>query len=591
MSVNNSVILSGSIHEGGFIKGFNRKGFTDHKLVNEEHANGLDAGATSITYKIKGSKICIIDNGLGMNEEDAKNMTAVHRENHAVAPKRGVSGLGSKPAGKMLSEDTYNTYYTRKENGPYLAIEYNWAKMLSEEKYTGNVIIRSLTETEKEEFDLEHPEGHGTTIEFPNTTRLRRTIEDNFRPINKLSISQDPLDRIGIVYGADPVRVSMQKETDSEVILPTYDYFGADDYEYYGGKQIDRIEQWNHKNPKVNDVRYILYPSDGSTPLEVHKAGAGYSKEPEPMKENLLEYVFAGPFTNVCGLRKDALIYDESNPKPFATVDVIGEYNKKYLGDDSTTSRLFRGSNKLRRNLQIIGVFKTPEYTLSSARGNPLSNLSMLQLQNELCFNPVSKQDHPQDIACGIQENKNQFNGDAMPKNLTRLVKYCREKKAKAIWLSFPAEVRGEVHEMNSAASTETTTPASESTTPPSVTPPPEFESPGQSILDVFAQVEQPVVQPVLAQVLDQVAAQVADQAAAQVVEHIEEVIEHVETVKDSSPRVAVDVQGYRRGTVTGSELKIRWEQYLQRYHIADGTEYTGKHVELFNLIGDLLRE
>jgi hypothetical protein len=46
-----------------------------------------------------------------------------------------------------------------------------------------------------------------------------------------------------------------------------------------------------------------------------------------------------------------------------------------------------------------------------------------------------------------VQENKNQLNGKAIPIQLTRLVKFVKEQKAKAIWDAFPPFVRGEQQE------------------------------------------------------------------------------------------------------------------------------------------------
>jgi hypothetical protein len=48
-------------------------------------------------------------------------------------------------------------------------------------------------------------------------------------------------------------------------------------------------------------------------------------------------------------------------------------------------------------------------------------------------FNPVSKQDNYQDIICGIQENKNQFNGADVAKQFTRLVAFVKKMKVREI--------------------------------------------------------------------------------------------------------------------------------------------------------------
>ena len=175
------------------------------------------------------------------------------------------------------------------------------------------------------------------------------------------------------------------------------------------------------------------------------------------------------------------------------------------------------------------------------------------------------------------------MNGKAIPLSFTRLAKYYREQKAQAIWASFPAIVRGETQgnsataaiaastesatiavSTESATSTETTTPASEAELSPPTTPPP--ESPMQTILDVFAQGAQLAVQEEVA-VLEEAVQQPTEQA-------------------NPPPRIPVDVQGYRRNGLSGSELMQRFEQYCQKYSITNSTEFiTGKHVELYNLL------
>jgi hypothetical protein len=125
--------------------------------------------------------------------------------------------------------------------------------------------------------------------------------------------------------------------------------------------------------------------------------------------------------------------------------DTMGSYNMEHLGNkEPAISRAFRSDTKVRRNNQIIGTFETPDVTASSARANAELRFKMATVQCELRFNPVSNQDNPQDQAIGVQENKNQLNGKAIPLQLTRLIKFAKEQKAKAIWNSFPRFIRGE---------------------------------------------------------------------------------------------------------------------------------------------------
>jgi hypothetical protein len=57
-------------------------------------------------------------------------------------------------------------------------------------------------------------------------------------------------------------------------------------------------------------------------------------------------------------------------------------------------------------------------------------------------YNPLSShRDNYMDLLMGIQENKNQHNGDALPIQLLRLMRAIRDKKGRAIWRYFEAKV------------------------------------------------------------------------------------------------------------------------------------------------------
>jgi hypothetical protein len=89
------------------------------------------------------------------------------------------------------------------------------------------------------------------------------------------------------------------------------------------------------------------------------------------------------------------------------------------------------------RNNMVIGTFNFPEVNISNARANGEAMLGIKLVQCEVSFNPISMQNNPQDRVMGIQENKNQFDGESLPKNFTRMVKAVKKEKADEIWKYF----------------------------------------------------------------------------------------------------------------------------------------------------------
>jgi hypothetical protein len=93
---------------------------------------------------------------------------------------------------------------------------------------------------------------------------------------------------------------------------------------------------------------------------------------------------------------------------------------------------------KLVRNNQEIGLIP-PEVNIGSARGDGGQYLKIKLVQCEVSFNPVSTHNNLQDSVMNVQENKNQLDGDSLPKNFTRLVAAIKEEKANRIWAQLSA--------------------------------------------------------------------------------------------------------------------------------------------------------
>ncbi len=434
-------VRAGSINEKGYLAGMTRRGYSESKCILELGANSLDSldkvvksenFNSKILYNITRDKISQVDNGNGMLPEAAENMFAMHRENHSNEASRGVSGIGAKPSLSILSGKTHVDIYTRAPNGPHLRISIPWDKIHSTGTYTGMVEICPMTSDEQAAFHKEREENgmlnsgvaHGTSIRFNYRDGLRHLLEGNFLPISNPAALTAPLDRMGIVFGHDDAKMVLNTYDSSPITLQPYNYFALPDSAYYTGKSIAIIEHIR----KDDYDRFLLQTEDGY--LEIKKDGRGLAKNPEPMTVNRFGYSTVGQFEIVCGLRLDSSVFNPDVPVKYDSGKKNpGHFNETHLGDNEA----FLGCYKLVRNNQTIGLIPPPDLSLSSARASGDSYLSHMLVQVEVRFNPVSKQDNHQDIVVGIQENKNQFDGSNVPKQLSRLVAYVKAEKVKKI--------------------------------------------------------------------------------------------------------------------------------------------------------------
>jgi hypothetical protein len=439
----------GDINERGYLRGMRRRGYTPQKCILELIANCIDALekqfapriAKKIIAKIERKIIKLMDNGIGMDEDGAAAMFSMHRENHSGDQSKGVSGIGAKPATLILSEDTLVKILTRKLGGAFLAIIVPWNKIIEEGVYTGKVIVREMSEEEKVDFIkdrkengmLASEEAVGTTIEFLHSDGLQDLFYQNFLPVDNSSV-KDPLDRILTVFGRSSDVEFEYHEMETHKVLPKYDYFGEHNPDYYRGIRHDQIEHW--WSPREKKDRYLWMRPDGR--YEITQSGRGFDKAPVQMKTNTHGYTKAGEFRVKTGCRVDSSIFNHDAPTPLRGNN-YHPYDIFHLGEDA--SEEFVGSTALVRNNQLIGTIPPADIKVSSARASPEGWFDMMLVKQDLEYNPVSDQDNRQDIAMGIQENKNQFDGKAIPLTLTRILRAIKVVKAKEIRDYFAARL------------------------------------------------------------------------------------------------------------------------------------------------------
>ena len=466
--------LIGSINEKGYLNGFTKRGYTFPKCILELVANVIDAFdkisenpadfVRTLLFDVTPGVIKFVDNASGMSKEGAGNMFSMHNENHASDSSRGVSGIGAKPSLSILSKKTAVTLYTRTLNGEYLRITVPWDKIHSSGKYTGMIRVDEMNEQQKKDFWNDREENNmllssqaqGTTIEFAYNDELHGVITDNFDNISSSNLT-NPLDRIGCVFGRDSVKILYKHYEKREEVreIKLYDYFSENQALYYKGYSeytIDYLHSYRYDTD-----RFILH-KDGRL-YEIAKHGKGYKNEVLELEENTKGYQMIGKFTVRVGLRSDKVIFDIDNPVRVTDDKLLvggkkrGVYDKEHLGEPGENSE-FLSRNKLIRNGQLIGTISS-EQTHGSSRADGVSLLKIELTQAYVYFNPRSSHDNLQDKVMGIQENKNQFDGDSLPKNFTRLIRHLKAEKANEIIeyfekLTEPKDVQEELQETSS---------------------------------------------------------------------------------------------------------------------------------------------
>ena len=600
----------GCIDERGYIRGFTRRGFTNPRCVLELATNSTDAMqmvvpeqnyTPTLIFDIQRDYTKFIDNAGGMVHKNVEDMFAMHRENHGQDRSCGVSGIGAKPSMYILSGQTPTTLYTHAggQDDPWLCITAPWDEIMTQGKYTGMIQCRSMTEAEKLEFINDRIKNtmtngskvHGTTIRFQTNDILESTLLKNFESIEKCSL-RNPQDRIATVLGCSNTSFLLKHYEKQSTKLKLYDYFGFPNAQYYCGIGTYTIKQYT--KAKEGD-RFIL-EKDGKE-YEIAKSGAGYAKEPSESTKSTRGWSDVGEYQIKIGLLHDPLIFDETRPEMISAKQVVGTYNREHLGEHNDD---FLSHYKLVRNSQLIGCIPPPDIKLSSARASGEMQLEIEQVQVYICFNPISQQDNPQDRAMGVQENKNQLHGDAVPKSFTRLVKWAKKLHTDKI-KRYMYQTISDFHRC------QTPPPIQEEEQEERVIDQEIAESP---ILDTDAEMNTNSVLSLL-QTIAQESSSAADEMSAEsLVEQVQQPDEQtVEQPPEQPPEqlseetlqqppeehhnlpiveppppvpVPIQVSAYRKNAVYGHEMEAAFERI--RAHIQSNTLYTDPHwIRLFN--------
>ena len=444
----------GSFNESGTITNFERKGFTPEKCIGEIAANSMDAmfyavhrdnrplprvHNPKIEFRVTAKYIDIVDNGYGMTLERVRNMLDLNRENHGNHKALGVSGFGFKPATYILSGKQEIHVYTKVLGGESLRVTIPWDQITTTGKYT-NMSSCQPAPFPEEYLAMEM----GTVLRFPYSPFLETKIHANF-----MDKSVPNLDRMSVIFGKFHVEISYKnaiKNPHKNHILNMYDYFGGKPLDYYTGKIYeDIIHQYKNNNGEY----LFLWENvlDGKK-YHIPKSGKGYSKGAKPYTSNMIGWDhYIGEYLVRTGMRIKPEYFDIQNPRiPTSHERWFSDYDTEHIGDDFD----IMAKLKVSRNEQMIGCTEWANAKTTSARGSVKGMHTTFHTNCHLSYNPISSANNIQDITMGIQENKNQYTGEAIPVNMRRLVEEIRNKTATIIWSYFEELVGDNDHDDDS---------------------------------------------------------------------------------------------------------------------------------------------
>lgn len=553
----------GDIDERGFLNNLFRKGFTYAKSLSEGHGNSIDANSENISYHVLANKIKEVDDGCGMDRIQLRNAFSTYRSNHANDHSIGVSGIGLKALLNILGNKKPTKTITKMEHGPYLTAEAPWDVIHHEGRYTNMIIIRDSTEEEIDEFNKDRANStvmKGTTHIFNYNSDFAEAIAQQFETPDSCHTFV-PEDQFSVVYGRFTQKVTFHHfEQLQPKVLEYYNYFDAEETEFYGGIQEERIVFIENTS---GYQRFIWRSSDGFD-YEIPRKGRGWGNEVEQVTTNLSSWKTYGEMTVIAGARRDPDYFDDEHPSMPGSCVIMHPYDKKHVGEDNFE---FLAKIPVIRNGQLIGVTELPGLKISSARGNGESMNKMYNTHCEVRYNPISSNDNKQDLIIGVQECKTQFIC-AMPPNLIRLIRCIKNEKARKIWKYFQDKCAAVAPPVPVPAPTPTPEPAPAPAPAPTPTPTPApAPAPGP------APTPEPAPAPTPASLSDSESNDSSDSD---------------DTDSDSEPPgPPINVHNHRRGSVLGSEIITELEKMLSKINAE--TKYASQDMlHLFNTLRKL---
>ena len=408
--------MFGSINELGYIRSMDKQGINIARGLTELVANSLDAGASIINFVVEKEHILIVEDGEGMNEDGHKYLWEAQRENHENDESMGVSGFGAKPSTKICSSNQWVTYFSKSDLGEYYKSNTPWNKMIVDGKYTGMISITEMNETEIEYFH-KYVKDNGTIIQFPRNEELNEEILKQFTDPKSIHESSQRLDTVFSKFiHTDMIMNHCEKPT--PINMKRYHYFSGTNSEYY------RRNKFTIKVFKGQLGEHVFVLSlGGNNNKYCKKDGRGFNicqwNDWRASKE-------LHSIDVVCGLRRDDVWFNPSNPKIPGASKQLHNYENEFFEEshDEIKSDLFYPH--IIRNSQYIGPLRPlPRLKPSSGRANLKECLKNSLIRTEVSYSVKSSQDNIIDSIIGIQQNKNQLNTSSVPEEFKRLIEEC----------------------------------------------------------------------------------------------------------------------------------------------------------------------
>lgn len=415
----------GSINEKGFIANIDKKGFSFPKCISELYSNSIDAKCNKIITLIEKDTILFIDNGDGMTKDNLKNMFDMYRNNHPNEATMGISGFGGKAATKILSKNSQVMIYTKNNNFNHIKVTIPWDEIIKEGKYSNKIIYDKMNDKEKINFNRYVNNQTGTIITFKNNNELETILKEQYNNPSSIHNTSERFDIIfqqfsnidfifkindNIEYKLKLYRPSEEKVYD-DILFHTIKIYKNNNEKYY----IFTLEKNNKEYwfKRINNVR---------TANEIDEF-TEHSHFTEISTINIKTYMLY-----------DTTVFDEKNPKYPTSSTAFINYDINFFSKDANAKdREFIANPSLFRNNQFISKIKTENHKLNSARADWKCCIKYWHTRAEISYETKSYIGNEIDNIIGIQENKNQLDTTNIPKQLLRLIEYCKEEKSKQI--------------------------------------------------------------------------------------------------------------------------------------------------------------
>ena len=440
----------GKISEIGLINSLDRDGMNIPKSLLELFGNSIDSYNDSecdkiIKVEINNDCISVTDYGCGFTMEKADDAFSLYESMHTNDKSIGVSGYGLKSSTKKLSNNGKTIIQSIGIDGNPVIIHIPWDEIIDKKKYTGNVKISNMNDTEKCKYlEKLFPHNTGTTITFSKS----ESVYDNL--IGQFSIDrkyENPItERFEWAFGKIPnVHIYCDDNIEGKKhewkpynptgLSPDNYLFGTNGYET---KQIGLYQSQKDKSDILfatpvdesdeNNNKYIYYQNNGSGLKKTTKKTATIAAIPKKYKQ-------INNFTLTMSCVKPKKEYfDEDCPKEPTNTGLgpVSNYEEQFYGKNSTSER----NNKmpLIRNNSRIGTLTLGPPCQQGGAGSSKDKFAKLHIQSELDYDTYSSQNNPTDTILGIQKTKHTLTQDNSMKGLLRLCDNHRSNFVDKLW-------------------------------------------------------------------------------------------------------------------------------------------------------------